>query len=92
VDENHPYNVSTPYAGSKSATDLVIQSYVETFDIDASIVRPFNNFGLRQNPSSYAGIIPLVINKVKNGIPISIFGSGEKVRDFTFVAKLKFFI
>lgn len=87
MDENHPYNSITPYAGSKAAADLIIQSYVQTFNIDATIVRPFNNFGPRQNAGSYAGIIPLIINNVKNGIPISVFGNGEQTRDFTFVTQ-----
>jgi UDP-glucose 4-epimerase len=85
MDEMHPHNASTPYASGKSAADLIIQSYVKTFGIDATIVRPFNNFGPRQNPGSYAGIIPIVINKVNKGIPINIFGDGEQTRDFSFV-------
>lgn len=92
MDEKHPHNASTPYAGSKSAADLIIQSYVKTFDIDATIIRPFNNFGPRQNPGSYAGIIPIVINNVRKGVPISIFGDGEQTRDFTFVTQTADFI
>lgn len=87
MDEKHPHNASTPYASSKSAADLIIQSYVKTFDIDATIIRPFNNFGPRQNPGSYAGIIPIVINNVSKGLPIHIFGDGEQTRDFSFVTQ-----
>lgn len=85
MDEKHPHNASTPYASSKSAADLIIQSYIKTFDIDATIIRPFNNFGPRQNPGSYAGIIPIVINNVSKGLPIHIFGDGQQTRDFIFV-------
>lgn len=92
MDENHPHVASTPYAGSKAAADLVIQSYVKTFNIDATIIRPFNNFGPRQNPGSYAGIIPIVINNVRKGIPINIFGDGEQTRDFTYVTQTIDFI
>lgn len=87
MDEEHPHAASTPYACSKSAADLIIQSYVKTFNINATIVRPFNNFGPRQNPGSYAGIIPIVISNVRNGRPIEIFGDGEQTRDFTFVSQ-----
>ena len=92
MDEKHPHNASTPYAGSKSAADLIIQSYIKTFGIDATIIRPFNNFGPRQNPGSYAGIIPIVINNVQKGKPITIFGDGEQTRDFTFVTQTADFI
>lgn len=92
MDEKHPHNPSTPYAGSKSAADSIIQSYVKTFGIDATIIRPFNNFGPRQNQGSYAGIIPIVINNVDKRLPINIFGDGEQTRDFTYVTETADFI
>ena len=85
MDENHPLFPCTPYAASKAAGDHVVLSYVETFDIDAAIVRPFNNFGPRQNSGAYAGIIPIVITRALQGEPIVIYGDGEQTRDFIFV-------
>ena len=85
MDESHPQMAITPYAASKSAADQVVLSYWRTFGIDAAIVRPFNNYGPRQNPGTYAGIIPIVIRKVKQGEPIEIHGDGEQTRDFIFV-------
>lgn len=85
MDEAHPDDAITPYAASKAAEDHIIRSYVQTFGIDATVVRPFNNFGPRQNPGSYAGIIPIIINRVERGLPIEVHGDGEQTRDFTFV-------
>jgi UDP-glucose 4-epimerase len=85
MDEEHPHDAITPYAASKSAADAVVTSYVKTFGIQATIVRPFNNFGPRQNLGSYAGIIPIVVQRVKRGQPIEIHGDGEQTRDFIFV-------
>jgi UDP-glucose 4-epimerase len=84
MDEGHPHDAITPYAASKSAADHIIDSYVQTFGIDATIVRPFNNFGPRQNPGSYAGIIPIVVRRVAEGEPIEIYGDGEQTRDFIY--------
>jgi UDP-glucose 4-epimerase len=84
MDESHPHDAITPYAASKSAADHIIDSYVQTFGIDATIVRPFNNFGPRQNPGSYAGIIPIVVQRVEAGQPIEIHGDGEQTRDFIY--------
>ncbi|WP_169581683.1 MULTISPECIES: NAD-dependent epimerase/dehydratase family protein [Microbacterium] len=84
MDEDHPHDSITPYAASKSAADRIIESYVQTFEIDATVVRPFNNIGPRQNPGSYAGIVPIVIQRVLAGQPIEIFGDGEQTRDFIF--------
>lgn len=85
MDEGHPHDAITPYAASKSAEDHIIHSYVQTFGIDATIVRPFNNIGPRQNPGSYAGIVPIVIKKVLSNEPIEIHGDGEQTRDLTWV-------
>ena len=85
MDETHPHDAITPYAASKSAEDHIISSYVQTFGIDATIVRPFNNIGPRQNLGSYAGIVPIVIRRVLAGEPIEIYGDGEQTRDLTWV-------
>jgi len=85
MDEDHPDDAITPYAAAKAAEDHIIRSYVRTFGIDATVVRPFNNYGPRQNRGSYAGIIPIVIERVVRGLPIEIHGDGEQTRDFTFV-------
>lgn len=85
MNEEHPLDAITPYAASKAAADAIVTSYVRTFGIDASIIRPFNNFGPRQNVGSYAGIIPIVVQRVATGQPIEIFGDGEQTRDFMFV-------
>jgi UDP-glucose 4-epimerase len=87
MDEGHPHDAITPYAASKSAADHIIHSYVQTFGIDATTVRPFNNFGPRQNPGSYAGIIPIVVRRVAAGRPIEIHGDGKQTRDFIFAPK-----
>ena len=85
MDEDHPDDAITPYAAAKAAEDHIIRSYVQTFGIDATVVRPFNNYGPRQNPGSYAGILPILVQRVQSGMPIEIHGDGEQSRDFTFV-------
>ena len=85
MTEDHPFAPLTPYAASKAAGDHIVKAAGEAFGIDAAILRPFNNFGPRQNDRAYAGIIPIVINRVRAGEPIEIFGDGEQTRDFLFV-------
>jgi UDP-glucose 4-epimerase len=92
MTEEHPLAAITPYAASKAAADQVVLSYCRTFGIDATIVRPFNQFGPRQNDETYAGIIPIVINRVHSGEPIHIFGDGEQTRDYIYVRDTTDFI
>ncbi|MBP6409892.1 MAG: GDP-mannose 4,6-dehydratase [Pseudarcicella sp.] len=86
MDEAHPKNPTTTYAAGKAAADLAVESYVHMFDVDAIIVRPFNNYGPRQNHlPPLAGIIPLTASKLLNGISPEIHGSGKQSRDFIYV-------
>lgn len=85
MNENHPLNGTTPYAVSKAAGDNLILSYYRLFGIDASIVRPFNNYGPRQNEGSYAGVIPLTIKRILSGEPPLIYGDGKQTRDYLYV-------
>jgi len=85
MDEDHPIQPLTPYAASKAAADHIVRSYQATFAIDATIVRPFNNYGPRQNEGSYAALIPKVIRQVLGGEPVEIYGDGTQTRDFIHV-------
>lgn len=85
MDENHPLLSHTPYAASKAAADLIVYSYFKTFNLDVTIIRPFNNYGSRQNEGSYAGIIPLTIKRILNGEKPIIYDDGKQSRDFIYV-------
>lgn len=85
MDESHPLEPSTPYAASKAACDLLCLSYVRTFGCNISILRPFNNYGPRQNEGSYAGVIPETMRRLWHGRPARITGDGKQTRDFIYV-------
>lgn len=55
-------------------------------DFNAFIVRPFNNYGPRQNYKGYlAGVIPITAYRIIKGINPEIHGTGLQSRDFIFV-------
>lgn len=85
ITEDHPYIPSTPYAASKLAGDQVAMSYYHTFGLDITTLRPFNNYGPRQNDKSFAGIIPIVVNRVLRDEPLMVNGDGMQTRDYIFV-------
>lgn len=86
MDEKHPINPTTAYAAGKASADLALKSYVTMFDIDAFIVRPFNNYGPRQNYKNYlAGVIPRTIYRILKGFKPEIYGTGLQSRDFIYV-------
>jgi len=85
MPEEHPLYPHTPYAASKAATDHLVFSYYKTFGIDQSIIRPYNNYGPRQNEKFYAAVIPLTIKRILRGKPPIIHGDGLQTRDFIYV-------
>jgi UDP-glucose 4-epimerase len=86
MDEEHPKNPTTTYAAGKAAADFAVESYVNMFKLDAFIVRPFNNYGPRQNyRGMLAGVIPITAMRILSGENPEIHGSGEQSRDFIFV-------
>ena len=85
IDETHPLLPLTPYAASKAACDHLVQSYARTFGIEMMIIRPFNNYGPRQNEGNYAGIIPLTIKRIMANERPVIYGDGRQTRDFIYV-------
>lgn len=86
MDEKHPRNPTTTYAAGKAAADLAVESYVHMFGLDGFIVRPFNNYGPRQNHRGLlAGVIPLTAWRILTGGAPEIHGDGKQSRDFIHV-------
>ena len=86
MDETHPRNPTTTYAAGKAAADMAVESYVRMFGVDAYIVRPFNNYGPRQNHKGMlAGVIPITAVRLLTGGTPEIHGEGTQSRDFIYV-------
>ncbi len=86
MDENHPYVPATPYAAGKAAADLMALSYAHTFQNDLTIIRPFNNYGPRQNKDrGLEAVIPLTAARLMRGEAPIIYGDGQQTRDFIYV-------
>ena len=77
---------SSPYAVSKLTGEYYCKIFHSLYRLDTLILRPFNVFGPRQNPSSdYAAVIPRFVVALLKGRPLTIFGDGEQSRDFVYV-------
>lgn len=86
MDEYHPMDPTTPYAAGKAAADLMALSFYKVLDLDIMLLRPFNNYGPRQNfEGPLAGIIPNCVTRILKGRQPYIEGSGEQQRDFIYV-------
>ncbi|WAM37248.1 SDR family NAD(P)-dependent oxidoreductase [Caldicellulosiruptor acetigenus] len=82
IDENHPLQAQSPYSASKIAADKAVESFVNSYDLNATIVRPFNTYGPRQ---SARAIIPTVITQILGGVKNIRVGNIQTIRDFNYV-------
>lgn len=80
--EDSPLQPNSPYAASKAGADLLVRSYVETYGLDAVIVRSSNNYGPYQYPEK---VIPLFVTNLIEGRKVPLYGEGKNVRDWLFV-------
>jgi len=81
--EDSPLKPNSPYAASKAAADLLIKSYMRTYNFPAIIVRPCNNYGPWQYPEK---LIPLAIMKALRGQKIPVYSKGENIREWLYVS------
>src|SRR5262245_10582072 len=85
MSEDHPARPTTPYAAGKLAADVLLQSWIELFELPVLTIRPFNNYGPRQNDRDYGAVIPVTIRRLASGQAPILEGTGDQTRDFTFV-------
>src|SRR6058998_3991296 len=76
----------SPYAVSKLAAELYMQSFFRVYGLETVCLRYFNIFGPRQDPDSpYSGVLAKFITQMLKGQQPTIFGDGTQSRDFTYV-------
>ena len=73
---------SSPYAATKGSSDLLVKAWNKTYDLPLIITNCSNNFGPFQNPEK---LIPNIIYRINNGLPIEIYGDGSNIRDWIYV-------
>ena len=82
ANENSRFNPSSPYAATKASAELLVNSYITTFNCDCIITRCTNNYGPRQFPEK---LIPKTIILADSNKRIPVYGTGKNVRDWLYV-------
>ncbi|MDZ4328649.1 MAG: NAD-dependent epimerase/dehydratase family protein [Pseudomonas sp.] len=89
IDEDTPKSPLTPYASDKLASEYYLDFYRREHGLEPVVLRFFNIFGPRQDPSSpYSGVISIFTERAMARQPVAIFGDGEQTRDFVYVQDL----
>jgi dTDP-glucose 4,6-dehydratase len=82
ADEASILRPSSPYSASKASSDLLVLSYVRTFNFPGIITRASNNYGPFQFPEKF---LPLMITNALEGRALPIYGDGQQERDWLHV-------
>lgn len=80
--ENDRLNPSNPYSATKAAAEMLVKSYIRTYDLDIVTTRCVNNYGPRQFPEKF---IPKIILCALSNKPIPIHGNGKARRQWIYV-------
>jgi dTDP-glucose 4,6-dehydratase len=81
--ETTPYSPNSPYSATKAASDHLVRAYHHTYGMPVLTTNCSNNYGPYQFPEK---LIPLTILNAMNGKAIPVYGDGQNVRDWLYVA------
>lgn len=81
--EETPLAPNSPYSASKAAADFLARAAFKTYGMPVVITRCSNNYGPYQFPEK---LIPLMIANIINKKELPVYGRGENIRDWLFVA------
>ena len=81
-EEDNKYLPRSPYSASKASSDLLVEAWSHTYNLDYLITNCSNNYGSRQNTEK---LIPKIIKNALFGMEIPIYGTGDNIRDWLFV-------
>jgi dTDP-glucose 4,6-dehydratase len=81
--ERTPYAPNSPYAASKAASDHLVRAYHHTYGLPVTTSNCSNNYGPYQFPEK---LLPLMLVNALEGKPLPVYGDGQHVRDWLYVA------
>jgi UDP-glucose 4-epimerase len=86
VDENHPVTPISYYGISKHTVEHYLHlSHLENL-LSYTVLRYSNVYGPRQSPKGEAGVVAIFTRQMLQGESPTIFGKGDKTRDYVYVA------
>jgi UDP-glucose 4-epimerase len=85
VRETEPVKPIDPYGISKLAIERYLHYFYAEYGLDFMVFRYSNPYGERQNPFGKQGVIPIFLNKIKNGEQPVVYNDGTMIRDYIYI-------
>lgn len=83
--EKFPKGPESPYGVSKLSSEFYLCYYAKVLGLPYVALRYANVYGPRQDPHGEAGVVAIFGERLLRGVPPTIFGDGEQVRDYVYV-------
>ena len=80
--ETSKMNPTNNYSKTKAIAESLVIEYFNKYDLDITISRSSNNYGVNQHKEK---LIPKIIDNALKNIEIPIYGNGENKRDWLYV-------
>lgn len=80
--EDTSYDPRSPYSASKASSDHLVRAYHHTYGMPIVVSNCSNNYGPYQFPEK---LLPLMINNIKHGKTLPVYGDGKYTRDWLWV-------
>lgn len=88
LNEHAELRPNSPYAASKAAADRMCHAFSTSYDINMTIIRPFNVYGERQKSNTFGALIPILTAKALRGEFLTVFGDGSATRDYSHISDI----
>lgn len=85
VPESHRTESVAPYGISKLATEQLTHLMARKYGMQSVALRLFNTYGPGQTLSPYVGVVTIFVNRLSDGLPVTVYGDGLQARDFVHV-------
>lgn len=85
IDEKHRVKPISSYGLSKYTPEEYIRSFSELYNLDYTIFRYANVYGIRQDPKGEGGVVSIFMDRLFKNYPLCIFGDGKALRDYIYV-------
>ena len=82
IDEAHPQEPTSSYGISKLAAEKYCLLLGKVYGLRVCCLRYFNVYGVKQRFNPYGNVIPIFVQQLLKGEPLTIYGDGNQTRDF----------
>ena len=88
IPEDHPTDPLCSYGITKLTIEKYLSMFHHLYNLDYTILRPANPYGMRQPTDGVQGVVSVFLGKTLNDQTIKIWGDGSVSRDYFYIADL----